>query len=109
MIPIITEEEFLTRNGASRSDIGDAALHKNRGRNSDKMWKKIVERQAALDRDLISRRSELRKEYKRLVEAGELRPPTYYESRIRTAQGHPDNEAVQAARRLLEKRGIRWD
>lgn len=39
---ILTEEQYLAINGASRQGIGEAALHKNKGNNSDKMWSKLV-------------------------------------------------------------------
>jgi hypothetical protein len=105
--PIIMEEEtYLSINGASRQDIGDSALHKNRGNNSDKSWYKIVNLQAEKDRKLLIRRDELRSEYWLKVESGELRPPTRNEKLIAIANGNPDNESVQAARRLLDKRGI---
>lgn len=105
-IPIIDEETYLAQHGASRQDIGDAALHKNipEGRKR----KQLVERQATKDRELLAKREALREEYKKKVEAGEIRPPTRNEKLIATANGNPDNASVQAARRLLEKQGIDW-
>lgn len=50
----------------------------------------------------------LKEEYRRLVEAGELRDKTIIEKTLTRAQGHPDNESVQAARRICEKRGYDW-
>jgi SAM-dependent methyltransferase len=108
-IPVMDEETYLAIHGASRQDIGDSALHKNRGGASDKVWTKIVDAQAKKDADLIKRRQQLREEYWVKVGQGELRPPTRIEKLIETAQGHPDNESVQAARRLLEKKGISWE
>ena len=107
-IPVMDEETYLTVNGASRQDIGDSALHKNRGNNSDKTWTKIVDAQAKKDTDLVNRREELRKEYNDKVAKGELRPPTRMEHLISTANGMEENEATQAARRILTKRGISW-
>ena len=46
--------------------------------------------------------------YNAAVAKGEVRPPTVIEKALRTAHGHEDNERVQAARRVLEKRGIDW-
>jgi len=100
---ILTEEEFLIRNGASRLDLGDSALHKNKGNNSDKVWKKIIENQTQKDRKLIEKREALRKEYKKLVLEGFIRPPTREERLLIIAGGSIDNEATLAARRLLEK------
>jgi hypothetical protein len=105
-IPIIDEETYLAQHGASRQDIGDAALHKNIP--EGKIRKKLIEEQATKDRALIKKREQLREEYKKKIESGEIRPPTRKESLIATANGHPDNAAVQAARRILEKRGIDW-
>lgn len=68
----------------------------------------MVERQAELDRELIERRNVLRKEYQEKVQSGEIRPPTRIERLIEYANGHPDNMQTQAARRLLEKKGINW-
>jgi HD superfamily phosphodiesterase len=45
--------------------------------------------------------------YNALVEAGEIVDPDQTERLERKAQGHPDNDSVQAARRVLEKRKAR--
>ena len=47
-------------------------------------------------------------EYERLVAEGKIRKPTIIEEALRKAHGHPDNPSVQAARRVLKKRGIDW-
>jgi len=106
---IMTEETFLASNGASRQDIGESALHKNRGRFSDKAWRKIVGNQASKDHELIILRAQLRTKYQTLIESGEIRPPSALESLLETCSGHPDNESTQAAQRILLKRkGIVW-
>jgi len=107
MIQVIDEETYLTINGASRQDIGDSALHKNIGTGRAK--KQVIEHQSKLDRDLLIRREQLRQEYQAKVSSGEIRPPNRIEKLISTSQGNPDNASVLAARRLLEKRGIKWD
>lgn len=48
-------------------------------------------------------------EYNALVESGQIRDKTPLERRIEAANGHPDNESTQAARRILQKQGIIWD
>jgi len=106
MIQIIDEETYLSINGASRQDIGDSALHKNIGTGRAK--RQTIERQSKLDHDLLIRREQLRQEYQSKVKSGEIRPPARIEKLVATAQGHPDNLSVQAARKLLEKRGIQW-
>lgn len=105
-IEIITEEQYLSQNGACRQDIGDSALHKNRGSMSDKTWASIVDAQADKDWALIERRRALREEYWQKVDNGELRPPTRTERLMEIAKGDPALESVQAAKRLLKKRKI---
>lgn len=102
---VVSEEAFLSARNASRQGFGDAALHKNRARHSDRTWGKIVDRQAAKDRALASRRDRLRVVYAYLVRKGKIRPPTYTEQLQLTAAGSPDREDVQAARRVLARRG----
>ena len=58
--------------------------------------------------DYSNRRQAAINEYNRLVSSGQIRQPSRVEQLIRTAQGNSDNEAVRAARRALEKRGIDW-
>lgn len=106
MIPeTIDCETYLAMHGASRQSIGDAALHKNKGK-SDRAWSAAVDRQAAKDRELCKRREALRLEYAAKVAVGEIRPPTRIETLQQIAAGHPDNAATIAARKLLEKRGL---
>lgn len=47
-------------------------------------------------------------EYNQAVQRGEIREPSTIERALIVAKGHEDNEAVRAARRILEKRGIDW-
>jgi len=54
-------------------------------------------------------REKLRAEYNEKVAKGEIRPPSRYEKLISTAQGNPDRDDVQAARRILDKKGISWE
>jgi len=105
---IIDEETYLAINGASRQNIGDAALHKNRGGRSDKAWRKIVDAQAKKDHELIIKRAKLREEYRRKVDSGEIKTPSRFETLWHTAQGNEENVAVQAARRILERKGYNW-
>jgi len=106
-LEVISEEDYLAQKGAGRQEMGEAALHKNiqPGRAKEDALK----RQAEKDSALIKRRDELREEYKAKVAAGEIREPTRTEALIKTANGHPDVEATQAARRLLKKRGVEWE
>lgn len=102
---VISEEDYLEQKGASRFDIGDAALHKNIPEGN--IRKKLVDAQSEKDRQLLEKRDILRKEYQGKVEAGEIRPPTREERLKTTAAGHPDLEATQAARKILEKRAVK--
>jgi hypothetical protein len=102
---VIDEEAYLTQHGASRQDIGECALHKNIPYGN--IRKRLIEYQAKKDGELITKREVLREAYRAKVSAGEIRPPTRTERLIAIANGHPDNEAVQAARRLLIKYGIK--
>lgn len=105
---VIDEESYLAANGAGRGDIGEAGMHKRNSRQTDKQWKRIVESQSEKDSTVVARREELREEYNERVKAGEIRPPSEKEKIIATANGHPDNQSVQAARRIAEKRGWDW-
>lgn len=102
------EETYMAINGASILAIGDSALHKNKGNNSDKTWKKIVNAQAAKDLLLIKKREKLRQEYADKVAAGEIAPLTRIEKLKQIASGMDENESVQAARRILIKMNITW-
>lgn len=105
---VMDEETYLSIKGASRQDIGDSAFHKNKGSLSDKSWSKMIDAQAEKDRRLITKREELRKEYRQKIKDGELREPTRNEKLIATANGRIENECTIAARRLLSKKGIDW-
>ena len=109
-IPPTTEEEiYLTQHGASRQDIGESALHKNKGNNSDKTWRKLVDRQAQKDAETIEKRNLLRSEYNKQIAEGKLRTPTRYEKLISTANGHEDNASTHAARNVLSKTQVDWE
>ena len=56
-VKVIDEESYLATHGASRQDIGEAALHKNKGRHSDKTWQKIIAAQSEKDHKLLMKRS----------------------------------------------------
>lgn len=58
--------------------------------------------------DYSKRRIAAINEYNAKVENGEIRKPNIIETSLKTAHGHEDNPSVQAARRMLKKRGIDW-
>jgi len=59
--------------------------------------------------DWQKQRDVAQQRYVQLVDAGEIVVPTRMQQLCRTAQGHPDREDTQAARRLLTKRSISWE
>ena len=100
-VKIIGEEDYLSLNGASKASLGDAGLHKANTRISKKQWNRLIDAQSKRDEKLLERREELRKEYREKVNSGEIRPPTRLEKLKAMSSGHPDNESVRAARRIL--------
>ncbi len=102
----MTEEQYLGAMGYGRSGFGDVALAKGNYRNG--AGRAILERQNQKDMEYFNARARLREDYNRLVSSGQIRQPTRIEQLMQTAQGNSDNEAVRAARRALEKRGIDW-
>lgn len=106
-IPVMTEEEYLASKGYGFSGIGDVALHKGKQR-TGKQQDKVVESQAKKDKNYTEVREMLRKEYRDKLAKGKLRELNTIEKLLKAANGNPDNESTQAARRALQKRGIDW-
>lgn len=105
---VMTEEEYLASKGYGSMGYSEPGLHKTSARVSqntrDKQAIQVMEKAEEYD----AKREELRQEYQEKVKSGEIRKPTNVEKLLRTAQGHEDNQSVQSARKLLEKRGIDW-
>ena len=97
------EEHYLSCHGAGRACLGDAGLHKQPG-STPKSRARAVALSQARDAVVIVRRSELRQEFEDRLARSEIRLMTPKEDLMDTASGHPDNEATQAARRLLKRR-----
>jgi len=102
-------EQFAVLNGCSSLDMGECALHKANSRISRKQWNRMIKGQLSRDIELAKKRETTRKEFERLKDRGEIREPTRIERLKITASGHPDNESVQAARRILGRMGIIHD
>lgn len=100
---VMTFDEYANSKGAPFMGGAEPALHKNRPR-SDRAHAENVSRMMDAMRDNNELRDRLRGEYADKVASGEIREPTQIEQLAKTAEGHPDNESVQAARRLLSKR-----
>ena len=103
----MTEREYLAQNGAHFMGGSEPALHKNRII-TKRGQSDAVDKVMADMSDNAGRRAQLRAEYEQKVASGEIIAPSAIEERIRKANGHPDLQSTQAARRLLEKQGIDW-
>ena len=105
---VMTEEEYLASKGYGSMGYSEPGLHKSSARISQNVRDKQANQVMQKAEEYDAKREELRQEYQAKLESGEIRQPTKIESLLKTAQGHEDNKSVQAARRLLEKRGIDW-
>lgn len=115
-VPAMTEEEYLASKGLG-SPMSDYMLDKMRiphGETSRQMAKRKQEAERAME-EHAAQKETARKEYREKIANGELREPTKEEAEqkridalVKTANGHDDNPSVQAARRVLDKRGIEW-
>lgn len=112
----MSEDEYLASKGLN-GNMTDYMLDKLRIPHSETArQQKQREKEAARVRaDFDNQKEEARKEYRQKIARGELREPTKQEAKereiaklIKTANGHEDNPSVQAARRLLAKRGVDW-
>jgi len=104
---IMTEEQYLSSKGYGFLGYAEPALNRQPRATEKEIKKnanKILEKGQVYDQ----KRAEVRKEYADKVASGEIRPPTREEILISQANGNPESEATQAARRLLNKRGIDW-
>lgn len=102
---VMTFEEFATRNGAGRADLGDPGLHHSAGNVSAKVWARKQRAQAEKDAQWQARRDALRVEFARLIETGVVREPSGQERLQEEARG--EGPAAEAARRVLAKRAER--
>ena len=115
-IPAMTEEEYLASKGLA-SPMTDYTLDKTRiphGETARQEAKRKREAEKVIE-EYAAQKETARKEYRKKIANGELREPTKEEAEqkridvlIKTANGHEDNPSVQAARRVLAKRGIEW-
>lgn len=103
---IMSEDDYLGlfRLGAPISDYTDDKWRIPNGETQRQMDARMKEAKKAAD-EYARKREEKRQEYKLKVENGELRTPTLVEQSMMTAFGDDGNEAVNAARRSLTKRG----
>ena len=106
-IPVMTEDEYLASKGYGNSFYSEPALHKGiqkTSRQQDRLLNINIEK----SKKYQTERNNLKKEYQNLLEKGEIRHPTKVEKIIKSANGHPDLESTQAARRIALANGISW-
>lgn len=107
---ILSRNEFLGLQGLS-FPISDYLEDKMRGNinfSSGKQREKFT-KEARINIDSYhDRRNKAIQENDHLVASGKIKPPTRIQKSLKIAQGHPDNRSVQAARRMLAKRGYDW-
>lgn len=101
----MTEREFLAQKGLADPASGWCLdkLRSNKELRTIQGRKRYRKESDAAEAEYQEKRTAAKEEYRRLVEAGELRDKTIIEKTLTRAQGHPDNESVQAARRICEK------
>ena len=105
--PKMTMDEYLGSQGVGFPTSG-YVLDKVRFPNgiSKRMHQQINDEFEKTEQEYADRRKEARREYQEKVDNGEIIPKTKEEINIERAQGDPNKESTQAARRLLVKRGI---
>lgn len=106
---VMSLDEYMGRKGVSSPVSGymDDKMkipHGETQRQTERREKEAAHARAEYEK----RREAARAEYKALVDSGKVRPPTEMEKRLKVAQGRSENAAVQAARRVLARRGIDW-
>ena len=106
---VMSLDEYLGRKGVSSPLSGymDDKMripHGETQRQTERRQKEAAHARAEYEK----KREAAKIEYKALVDSGKVRPPTEMEKRLKIAQGRSENPAVQAARRVLTRRGIDW-
>lgn len=107
----MTEEEYLGIKGCG-SVCCDYAIDKlrcNRDISSDRGKKRFQRECDEKSHEYHLLRESEKLNYDFLLSIGILRDKTPTEKSLCKAHGHPDNESTQAARRMLDKRGIDWE
>ena len=106
----MTLDEFLEKQSLESpiSNFMTDKIKGNRQLRTEKGYRSFQKR-ADAERDLYhKKREEAIAQYYEAVKNGEIIPKTEIEKTIEKAQGHPDNESTQAARRMCAKRGYDW-
>lgn len=105
-IPHLTLNEYLAQQGLA-SPVDDFMIDKIKLPHGQSKYdeRKMHENARKSSQEYHDKRNAAIKEYQAKVEAGEIIEPTNLERYMKTAYGNPDKASVQAARRVLEKRG----
>lgn len=105
-VPHMTLDEFLASRGLA-SPVDDFMIDKLKLPHGQSKYdeRKMHENARKSSQEYHSMRNAAIKEYQEKVAAGEIIEPSLEERYIKKAMGNPDKQSVQAARRVLEKRG----
>lgn len=105
-VPHMTLDEFLASRGLA-SPVDDFMIDKLKLPHGQSKYdeRKMHENARKSSQEYHSMRNAAIKEYQEKVAAGEIIEPSLDERYIKKAMGNPDKQSVQAARRVLEKRG----
>jgi len=108
-VPTMTLAQWAHANG--RITTADVASHIHAGLRSMPTTKTYARWNARELARLQAARDATHTDYRAAIDAGLVRPPSELSAMDkwrRIAAGCPDNESVQAARRILAKRGEPW-
>lgn len=103
---ILTFNQWATENGKVTTADVDSHIHAGlRSAPQTKAFKKFYETKL---KELMDARMHALVEYQELIKNGSIKELTKDEKLILTANGHEDNIATHAARRICAKRGLDW-
>ena len=106
-IPVMTEDEYLASKGYRDSFYSEPAMHKGIQK-TFKQQEILLNFNIAKSQKYAIERNAIKAEYQKLLDKGEIRQPTRVERIIKAANGHPDLDSTQAARRIAFIERISW-
>lgn len=106
-IPVMTEDEYLVSRGYENPFYSVPTTRKGnlRPQHQQNLLSSIS---ITRSNKYEAERNVLKEEYRAMLSRGEIRQPTKTERIIKAANGHPDLESTQAARRMAMAMGINW-